>query len=67
MSAEHAEYLEGCKVLDKQMEELIERKKLLKQREMARIGNLSKSLVTLSEYEWWQEMRREGSLSTRMY
>lgn len=63
----HEEYLEGCKVLDEKSYELIEKRKQLKQRELTRISNLKKNDVTLEEYEWWQDMRREGSVSTRMY
>jgi hypothetical protein len=63
----HEEYLEGCKVYEEKMGELIEKKKLLRQRELTRISNLKKNEVTLVEYEWWQDMRREGSVSTRMY
>lgn len=67
MSAEHAEYVRSCKKLETQMEEIIDRRRESKQNEVSRIGNLPKNEVTLEEYEWWQEMRREGSLSTRMY
>lgn len=67
MSREHDVYRDACDQTENRMKDIIEKRKKLKENEMKRIGNKPACEVTFVEKEWYNEMRRDGSMSTRMY
>ena len=67
MSREHDAYRAECVHLEQEMQDIIEKRKELKDDEMRRIGNKPACEVTFVEKEWYRTMERDGGMSTRMY